>query len=134
MASGTMKEVAVNNKDRLAESAVEEEHEEPVTDGSWPTRPRTATTTAEIDSTISHPGNVKINVKGAFIVDRDTATPANGRGSPDHHGQSQDIRLPNHHAVVSHIALDVSLFFSPARGCPDTMLTRNGHRRSVALL
>jgi type II pantothenate kinase len=75
-------------------------------------RPRTATTTAEIDSTIIHPGSVKINVKGAFIVEQDSATPVGqgfngGRGSPDHH-QPKDIRLPNHTAVVSHIAVDVS--------------------------
>ena len=70
-------------------------------------RPKTATTTAEIDSTINHPGSVKINVKGAFIVDQESTTPRNGRGSPDHH-QTNDIRLPNHTAVVSHIAIDVS--------------------------
>ena len=70
-------------------------------------RPKTATTTAEIDSTIIHPGSVKINVKGAFIVDQESTTPRNGRGSPDHH-QTSDIRLPNHTAVVSHIAIDVS--------------------------
>lgn len=68
-------------------------------------RPRTATNTAEIDSTIIHPGSVKINVQGAFIVDRDSTTPKR-RGSPDHH-QTKDIRLPNHTAVVSHIAIDV---------------------------
>ncbi|KAG8167063.1 hypothetical protein KVR01_002752 [Diaporthe batatas] len=67
-------------------------------------RPRTATTTAEIDSTIIHPGSVKINVKGAFIVEQDSATPVaqsfnGGRGSPDHH-QTKDIRLPNHTAVL----------------------------------
>lgn len=78
-------------------------------------RPRTATTTAEIDSTINHPGSVKINVKGAFIVDQGsnsptgTAHPLSGRGSPDHH-QTKDIRLPNHTAVVSHVAIDVSRF------------------------
>lgn len=75
-------------------------------------RPRTATTTAEIDSTIIHPGSVKINVKGAFIVEQESRSPGahsfNGRsGSPDHH-QTKDIRLPNHTAVVSHIAVDVS--------------------------
>lgn len=74
-------------------------------------RPRTATTTAEIDSTINHPGSVKINVKGAFIVDQGSSSPTaqalNGRASPDH--QTKDIRLPNHTAVVSHIAVDVSL-------------------------
>jgi type II pantothenate kinase len=71
------------------------------------------TNTAEIDSTIIHPGSVKINVKGAFIVDQDSGSPngstvhANG-GSYD----TNDIRLPNHTAVVSHIAIDVSLFTS----------------------
>lgn len=78
-------------------------------------RPRTATTTAEIDSTINHPGSVRINVKGAFIVDQGSSSPngpntahhANCRASPDHH-QTKDIRLPNHTAVVSHIAIDVS--------------------------
>lgn len=73
-------------------------------------RPRTATTTAEIDSTINHPGSVKINVKGAFIVDQGSSSPTaynlNGRASPDY--QTKDIRLPNHTAVVSHIAIDVS--------------------------
>lgn len=74
-------------------------------------RPRTVTTTAEIDSTINHPGSVRINVKGAFIVDQNASSPTaaqfSGRASPDHH-QPQDIRLPNHTAVVSHIAIDVS--------------------------
>lgn len=96
-------------------------------------RPRTATNTAEIDSTINHPGSVRINVKGAFIVDRtEPGTPAaavsasaaapsilgdlspgllalqqgssNG-GSGIH--ETKDIRLPNHTAVVSHIAVDI---------------------------
>ncbi len=73
-------------------------------------RPRTATAdTLEIDETLSHPGSVRINVKGAFIVDQDTATPTtpDGRsGSPGRH-ETKDIRLPNHTAVVSHIAIDV---------------------------
>jgi len=81
-------------------------------DGGAPlTRPRTATSTAEIGSTITHPGSVKINVKGAFIVDYGASSPSNGRGSPDHH-QTSDIRLPNHTAVVSHIAIDVRPLFS----------------------
>lgn len=73
---------------------------------------RTMASTEDIDSTINHPGSVKINVKGAFIVDPDTATPAsavggvNGRMSPIH-PETSDIRLPNHTAVVSHIAIDV---------------------------
>ncbi|KHN98789.1 pantothenate kinase [Metarhizium album ARSEF 1941] len=75
---------------------------------------RTATSTEEINNTITRPGSVKINVQGAFIVDPDTSTPAvdstnsqgNGRGSPTHH-ETSDIRLPNHTAVVSHIAVDI---------------------------
>ncbi|KAK2591635.1 hypothetical protein QQS21_010677 [Conoideocrella luteorostrata] len=78
-------------------------------------RSRTMTSTEEINNTIFRPGSVKINVKGAFIVDPDTSTPAvgaasnlhgNGRGSPTHH-ETSDIRLPNHTAVVSHIAVDI---------------------------
>ncbi|KAK0633121.1 pantothenate kinase [Immersiella caudata] len=62
----------------------------------------------DLDTTLSHPGSVRINVKGAFIVDQGTTTPAssNGRGSPNHH-ETKDIRLPNHTAVVSHIAIDI---------------------------
>lgn len=73
---------------------------------------RAMPSTEDIDSTINRPGSVKINVKGAFIVDPDTATPAsavggvNGRSSPTH-PETSDIRLPNHTAVVSHIAVDI---------------------------
>ncbi|KAJ1336033.1 type II pantothenate kinase [Microdochium nivale] len=99
-------------------------------------RPRTATNTAEIDSTIHHPGSVRINVKGAFIVDgTEPGTPAlisnpaassvlgggDSPGLPPHVGsnngggtlggggyhETKDIRLPNHTAVVSHIAVDI---------------------------
>jgi type II pantothenate kinase len=73
-------------------------------------RPRTATTTAEIDTAISHPGSVRINVKGAFIVDQGSATPRNGQASPtfrETNHETKDIRLPNHTAVVSHVAIDV---------------------------
>ncbi|KAL7947699.1 fumble domain-containing protein [Trichoderma barbatum] len=74
-------------------------------------RARTMTSTEEIDNTITRPGSVRINVTGAFIVDPDAATPAqngsdNGRVSPSHH-ETSDIRLPNHTAVVSHIAVDI---------------------------
>jgi hypothetical protein len=79
---------------------------------------------------ILHPGTIKINVKGAFIVDDDASTPCStGRTTPTSNGtktegvtginedgeyfeyqhDTQDIRLPNHTAVVSHIAIDVSL-------------------------
>lgn len=80
-----------------------------VADGhdSTPQRPRTFTNTAEIDSTIIHPGSVKINVQGAFIVDQESATP-NGAALNGGSHDTKDIRLPNHTAVVSHIAVDVS--------------------------
>jgi type II pantothenate kinase len=77
------------------------------------TRPRTMTSLEEIDNTIIRPGAVRINVEGAFIVDANANSPdrpgngtGNGRGSPTHH-ETSDIRLPNHTAVVSHIAVDV---------------------------
>ena len=68
---------------------------------------RARTNTAEIDSTIIHPGSVKINVKGAFIVDSDAPSPHDGTATSSNH-ETKDIRLPNHTAVVSHIAVDVS--------------------------
>ena len=77
-------------------------------------RLRTMTSHDEIDHNLTRPGSVRINVKGAFIVDQDAPTPAgagpngrtSGRVSPTHH-ETSDIRLPNHTAVVSHIAVDV---------------------------
>jgi len=71
-------------------------------------RPRTFTNTAEIDNTIIHPGSVKINVQGAFIVDQEATTP-NGTGPNGGSHDTKDIRLPNHTAVVSHIAVDVGI-------------------------
>lgn len=105
----------------LGSSAIESEHDQDLhEDGELRRRPRTMTSTDEIDSTITRPGSVRINFKGAFIVDPDTATPAvgtgtdngNGRGSPTHH-ETSDIRLPNHTAVVSHIAIDVGRITLP---------------------
>lgn len=52
-----------------------------------------------------HPGNVKINIQGAFIVDDEPESPA----SEDYQHDCRDIRLPNHNAIVSHIAVDVSV-------------------------
>lgn len=59
---------------------------------------------------ISHPGDVRINVKGAFIVD--VSPPSSPRSGEDfdvegYQHDPKDIRLPNHRAVVSHIAVDV---------------------------
>jgi hypothetical protein len=78
---------------------------------------RMRTNTAEIDSTIIHPGSVKINVKGAFIVDQDSGSPPSTTVNGATY-DTKDIRLPFHTAVVSHIAVDVypassaSLFIS----------------------
>lgn len=61
-----------------------------------------------LDEAILSPGAVKINVQGAFIAD----DPANSNGTPESNENgaqhdTRDIRLPNHKAVVSHVALDV---------------------------
>ncbi|KAI1196331.1 fumble-domain-containing protein [Nemania serpens] len=81
---------------------------------SWPrasaSTTATTATTAEIGSAISHPGSVRINVQGAFIVDgtEQPATPANGYANTNgSYHEGKDIRLPNHTAVVSHIAVDI---------------------------
>lgn len=72
-------------------------------------RPRRTTAQSDIQDTIQHPGSVRINVQGAFIVDEEQpATPK----SEDYEHDPHDIRLPNHTAVVSHVAVDVS---APAR-------------------
>ncbi|KAH7400721.1 fumble-domain-containing protein [Phaeosphaeria sp. MPI-PUGE-AT-0046c] len=67
-------------------------------------RPRRTTVQSDIQEAILHPGNVRINVQGAFIVDEEQpGTPQ----SEDYEHDPKDIRLPNHTAVVSHIALDI---------------------------
>lgn len=78
-----------------------EDHDENV-----PKPLRMRTNTAEIDSAITHPGSVKINVTGAFIVDQGSESP-NGKPVNGASYDTKDIRLPNHTAVVSHIAVDV---------------------------
>ncbi|KXH35146.1 hypothetical protein CSIM01_04671 [Colletotrichum simmondsii] len=99
------------DNDNTLSNTIDSEHDpsEPVVlaGADIRTRARTMTSTEEIDNTIIRPGSVRINVKGAFIVDPDSSSPrSNGRGSPTHH-ETSDIRLPNHHAVVSHIAVDI---------------------------
>lgn len=74
---------------------------------------------ASIDQTISSPGTVSINVQGAFIVDEDPSRPSTP--SDDGAQHDTDIRLPNHKAVVSHVALDASLL---AENAIDKRLTR----------
>jgi type II pantothenate kinase len=86
-----------------------------------PTRPRRTTVQSDIQDTILHPGDVRINVQGAFIVDEEQpSTPL----SEDYEHDTKDIRLPNHTEVVSHIAVDVSLVRCshalPARGTRHT--------------
>ncbi|KAI8627842.1 fumble-domain-containing protein [Xylariaceae sp. FL1651] len=95
----------MSDDDTHADTAIASGDAEP---GEITVRPRTMTSTAEIDSTISHPGSVRINVKGAFIVDgtEQPNTPANGYANGSYH-EGKDIRLPNHTAVVSHIAVDI---------------------------
>lgn len=58
-----------------------------------------------IEETILHPGTVRINVQGAFIVpeDEEPTTPQ----SEDYEHDPRDIRLPNHTSIVSHVAVDV---------------------------
>ncbi|BCR91505.1 pantothenate kinase [Aspergillus chevalieri] len=57
---------------------------------------------------IANPGAVKINVEGAFIVDEEprsrSRSPIEAEGV---HYESQDIRLPHHTGVVSHVAVDI---------------------------
>lgn len=55
---------------------------------------------------VPRPDSVKINVEGAFIVNDDTQK----NGSGEHvRFERNDIRLPHHTDVVSHVAVDVSL-------------------------
>lgn len=60
-----------------------------------------------LEEAISNPGAVKINVKGAFIVDDEprSRSPVEAEGV---HYENKDIRLPHHTGVVSHVAVDVS--------------------------
>lgn len=92
-----------------------------------PSRPKPHRTLPEdhaaqrLQEAILHPGSVKINVKGAFIVDEQPAEQQNGNangngngngasfgGGDGIHYEHKDIRLPHHTDVVSHVAVDVS--------------------------
>jgi len=75
-----------------------------------PRQKRALTSTEEIDHAIRIPASVRINVKGAFIVESRSSSPSKGtneggRRSPSY--ETSDIRLPHHNGVVSHIAVDV---------------------------
>ncbi|KAF3284731.1 hypothetical protein TWF970_011018 [Orbilia oligospora] len=56
-----------------------------------------------IDSTIVHPGTIRINVSGAFIVDEEASSPPKALKTSG----TNDIRLPHHTSEVSHIAVDI---------------------------
>jgi len=90
--------------------------------------------TKEENEAIRHPGDVRINVKGAFIVDEEEDTSGEGEEEVtpgvafDDNGyqhDSKDIRLPNHKAVVSHMAVDVS---SPSPFFLDSFGIGEGYR------
>ncbi|KAF3941418.1 hypothetical protein ABW19_dt0207372 [Dactylella cylindrospora] len=63
-------------------------------------RPRKNTTIA---SAIEHPGTIRINVEGAFIVDEEPGSPPKALKQSG----TKDIRLPHHSSEVSHIAVDI---------------------------
>ena len=69
-----------------------------------------------MQSAISQPGSIKINVTGAYIIDHEdedavsperspTSSDENEEHSYQHH--KRDIRLPHHTAIVSHVAADI---------------------------
>ncbi|KAG9230863.1 fumble-domain-containing protein [Amylocarpus encephaloides] len=90
----------------ISETSAQDDPANPSIASSSPNSLRRKTNTAEIDSTIINPGSVKINVLGAFIVDQEAVA----LSRENSHGGSydtRDIRLPNHTAVVSHIAVDI---------------------------
>lgn len=78
--------------------------------------------TPRLEQAITNPGSVKINVKGAFIVDDDPRSKSPVRAEGVHY-EGQDIRLPHHTGVVSHVAVDVRyLKISLATSVPRTLL------------
>ena len=78
-----------------------------------------------LEEAITNPGSVKINVKGAFIVDDHSDTSEEDESDGIHY-EHKDIRLPHHTDVVSHIAVDVSLFNL-------TAMPRHPHNLTLAL-
>lgn len=81
-------------------------------------RRRVSSSAADMHSAIAQPGSIKINVTGAYIIDRleiddgsqsDHSSPRSHSDDEDqscqHH--KRDIRLPNHTSVVSHVAADI---------------------------
>ncbi len=79
-------------------------------------QPTKVTPADTIHKTITRPGVVKINVEGAFLVDESPPTPVLASIDAENGGPrpTQDIRLPHHMAVVSHVAVDVSHSLTPS--------------------
>lgn len=79
-------------------------------------RRRLSSSAAEMNIAISDPGSIKINVSGAYIIDheetaaKDVQLNSDGSIRTDERAyehDKRDIRLPNHTAVVSHVAADI---------------------------
>ncbi|KAI9841865.1 MAG: hypothetical protein M1837_000335 [Sclerophora amabilis] len=62
--------------------------------------------TSSLDAAITHPGTVRINIQGAFILDEEPG-PSTEEATDEGRHDTKSIRLPNHTAVVSHIAVDI---------------------------
>lgn len=100
-------------------------------------RRRISSSAGEMQNAIQQPGTIKINVAGAYIIDHGEDDVSQGSGStsppsdPEIEEQSytqhkRDIRLPNHTAVVSHVAADIGgslakvVYFSRENGNPES--------------
>ena len=81
-------------------------------------RRRISSSAADMQSTISQPGPIKINVTGAYIIEDEenngspglnNISPASSQDGEEHSysHHNRDIRLPNHTSVVSHVAADI---------------------------
>ncbi|WPG99325.1 Hypothetical protein R9X50_00213800 [Acrodontium crateriforme] len=85
-------------------------------------RRRVSSSATDMAAAISQPGSIEINVKGAYIIDHEdddegshgsgsgSSSPSSDHGAADEHSpqhHKRDIRLPNHTAVVSHVAADI---------------------------
>ncbi|KAF2431186.1 pantothenate kinase [Tothia fuscella] len=90
-----------------------------------------ATATIPTRQEVPHPSDVRINVKGAFIVNESDeevppTTPGEDFEEDGYQHDRKDIRLPNHKAVVSHVAVDIGgslaklVYFSHEPGDNDT--------------
>ncbi|KAL1957358.1 hypothetical protein VTO42DRAFT_6038 [Malbranchea cinnamomea] len=108
-------------------SALGKSHTEPSLSMHRRSHTEDYTSVERLQEAISKPGSVKINVKGAFIVDEDSepTTPPNAVELDGVHYEKKDIRLPHHTGVVSHVAVDIGgtlaklVYFSPELDSPD---------------